>query len=223
MMDKGQEAAENEGITPSMQSALRTSKRKALKPGRKKGSGKKGSGKKGKRDNAKKKAKTTYMKLKSKLDILKAASPPKTKCKKNKNETETHEGEAHEGEAEPAGPAPKVRKNRRGSTEVAAAKVKAHKPRPGKGPLQGRVGSGKHWCYLVVEGQYYGCRSCRYIYNGCHHCRKEGFRGKTAQQKLAEQQASKEAQDTGSAGSTAEPSSIKKAKTSCKRKRKAAE
>lgn len=83
-MDKGQEAAENEGITPSMQSALRTSKRKALKPGRKKGSGKKGSGKKGKRDNAKKKAKTTYMKLKSKLDILKAASPPKTKCKKTR-------------------------------------------------------------------------------------------------------------------------------------------
>ena len=210
-MDKGKEASDYEGITPSMQSSLRTSKRKALKPGRKKGSGKKNKG-----DNAKNKTKRTYKKRKSKLNILKAASPPKAKGKKTQIETETHEGEA-----EPAGPASKVRKNKGGSTEAAAAaKAKARKPRLAKGPRQGRVGSGKHWCYLVVEGQQYGCKSCRYIYNGCHHCRKDKFRGKNAQQKFAEQQASKEAEDTGSAGSAAEPSRIKKRKASCKPKRK---
>ena len=55
---------------------------------------------------------------------------------------------------------------------------------------QGRFGEGKTWVYEVLEDQVYGCRSCRFIFNGCHHCRKPGFRGKSASEVRKEQQAS---------------------------------
>ena len=55
---------------------------------------------------------------------------------------------------------------------------------------QNRFGEGKTWVYEVLENQVYGCRSCRFIFGGCHHCRKPEFRGKSASQVRKEQQAS---------------------------------
>ena len=33
------------------------------------------------------------------------------------------------------------------------------------------------WVFRVIEGQYYGCKNCRFLYYGCRSCQKEGFRG----------------------------------------------
>ena len=57
---------------------------------------------------------------------------------------------------------------------------------------QERVKVGKSWRYEVLEGQTLGCSNCRFIWGGCTACRKASFRGKTACQVFAEQQAQNE-------------------------------
>ena len=40
---------------------------------------------------------------------------------------------------------------------------------------------GRRWVYEVLPDQTLGCAGCRLLFGGCIACRKEGFRGKTAQ------------------------------------------
>ena len=37
--------------------------------------------------------------------------------------------------------------------------------------------TGKRWTFIVIPGQYYGCKNCRFLYYGCKSCQKPGFRG----------------------------------------------
>ena len=41
---------------------------------------------------------------------------------------------------------------------------------------------GTGWVYEILDGQTYGCTSCRFIFFGCKACRKPGHRGRNAAQ-----------------------------------------
>jgi hypothetical protein len=156
-------------ITPAMQAEMRTEKRKNVKRGRKKGSGKKS------------KQGGKLRKKHSKRSILKAASPKKaatpkklTRGKAKSNQTIPDDGETTPDTAHP--PAKRARRKATAKSEHEIEHV-----------FQPRIGTGKKWVYQVLENQKYGCRSCRFIYNGCHHCRNPKFKGKNAEAQRQEQ------------------------------------
>ena len=45
---------------------------------------------------------------------------------------------------------------------------------------QKKVWLGTRWIFQILPDQKLGCPSCRFIYNGCSHCEKPGFRGMSA-------------------------------------------
>lgn len=78
---------------------------------------------------------------------------------------------------------------------------------------QDRVGSGKGWRYQVLPNQKYGCANCRFIFNGCASCKKASFRGKSAAQLRAEEEASQAAPEVkGSSNNKAPKRKAKKSK-----------
>ena len=178
-------------ITPAMQSEKRSSKRKTVKRGRKPKKGGKA---------AKPKAKAGKGRLgrkSSKRDVLKAA---KSKKSKETSKVETLEVD-EEANSTPKGAkkrkskaasshevAPKAKAKAKASTRKGRSKAKGEVTSEGDEPKvhQERVGSGKRWRYQIVEGQYWGCSNCRYIFGGCAACKKPTFRGKRAQELLAE-------------------------------------
>ena len=71
-----------------------------------------------------------------------------------------------------------------GETDTASGARKGRKAAGGDWdhPKQRYVWIGKRWLFEILSQQKYGCSSCRFIFFGCTTCRKEDFRGKTAQQ-----------------------------------------
>ena len=145
---------------------MRTQQGKSLKRGRKpknKGKGKKGTGK---GDTSPQ----TLPRKKSKRSLLKAAnekgkrSPPKKVKKPNGDSV-----------------VPKKKSKTVDTTKTDSG------IEPGK-MAQGRFNVGNGWVYEILPGQYYGCRSCRFIYGGCGHCQKDTFRGVRASAALLKQQ-----------------------------------
>lgn len=139
---------------------LRANQRKNMKRGRKPGKGKKQKGKK-----------STLSRKKSKRQLLKAASKKAVDEEDVKSQQKEQQASARK-----------------------RAKPKAEQPEEGCWPegseiKQWRVGEGKNWRYAVLEGQTYGCSNCRFIYGGCKACQKPGFRGKTAADVRAEDEA----------------------------------
>ena len=51
-----------------------------------------------------------------------------------------------------------------------------------------KEGGKPQWTYFVLPEQYYGCRTCRFIYNGCRLCRKDTYAGKRAADMRQEQE-----------------------------------
>lgn len=143
---------------------MRTGKRKVLKRGRK---SKKGAKAKGKAKNAKNSKVAKGKRAKGMGSNLDDYNPDVgtdvAKPKRKRAATPKSEGASVAK--------PKAKAKSRSKSKEGEARVK-----------QERVGSGKYWRYRVVEGQQFGCRNCRFIINGCKSCKKEGFRGRTAQQ-----------------------------------------
>ena len=189
-------------VTPVMQSSMRTTQAKALKRGRKKGTGKGSRGRKA-------------PKGRSKLKVIKDR---KTKAKTEK------QGQTR-GKAAPS--EPKKTKGTRGAAKKDVSKASQSKGRKSKQSSehqQGRVANGKTWAYEVLPGQKLGCCACRFIFNGCSTCRKAGFKGKTPQTMRSEQLQVKEGEwagedwgDETGASDWAEGISDKKRKSSKKK------
>ena len=156
-------------ITPAMQAEMRTETRKNVKRGRKKGSGKKG------------KQGGKLRKKPSKRSILKAASPKKAAAPKKltRGKAKSNQTIPEDGVTTPDTSHPPAKRSRR--------KAPAKPEHEIEHVFQPRVGTGKRWVYQVLENQKYGCRSCRFIYNGCHHCRNPKFKGKNAEAQRQEQ------------------------------------
>ena len=161
-------------VTPQMQAAFRTSRKKTLKKGRK---SKKGSANKQKGRG--KKACTTKNKSVKKRNILKRARPLQS--------SEESGEEGTDGKKKP-------RKSNVGTRK--ASKVKKHsvketskiRGKPSKDDhdskerhFQNRIVFGNSWMYEVLPNQIHGCSNCRCIFNGCKSCKKPGFRGKNAE------------------------------------------
>lgn len=186
-----------------MQNGMRAEKRKSLKRGKKKGKGK------GRKNAAKAKGGTKARR--SKRSILKAASPrkaDKTQAKttakatakakaKAKARTKTEEAKPEDPEVKAVPTKSRTKrkaaskdktKNEAPTTSAKKAKQSTHADQ--EAVNQDRIGSGRFWTYVVLKDQTLGCRSCRFIYNGCLHCRKPNFKGKRAQDAYVEQQAS---------------------------------
>ena len=181
---------------------MRTQQGKSLKRGRKPGKNKKN------KKNTKKSAAKHTSKAKDRLNIMKAAKEKSPSKRKAKSADEVGEGAVDE---KPSKSAKKVQKvdvpevTKAAPKAVPKSKTKAMK-RPAaagygdssgvskrsvvgvKGHQQERAGTGKGWVYRVLPNQTFGCRSCRFIFNGCHHCQKENFRGFSAAS-MREQQA----------------------------------
>lgn len=157
------------GVTPLLQTTLRTSQRKAMKKGRKP---------KGKKSRAKAKRSrsgstlTSPSKSQKNLKILKS--------KKRKQVLKEEAGTKVSGEqSEVPEVIPKpVRKRRAPKTESEAPV--ATKKKQGCS-VQERVdlGNGK-WRYTVLDDQTYGCANCRFIFGGCKTCWNPKFRGRSA-------------------------------------------
>lgn len=173
-----------------MQNNMRAEKRKSLKRGKKKGKGRKKAAK----------AKEGKKARRNKRSILKGASPKKSQAKPKAKAKAKAKAKPEETEPEAKAAPAKSRTKRKAAAEgkaKPAPKTSAKKPKQtaqngkeGDMVNQERIGSGKYWNYVVLKGQTLGCRSCRYIYNGCGHCRKASFKGKRAQDAYVEQQAS---------------------------------
>ena len=173
-----QQPREVDTITPGMQNDMRKTKRSTMKKGRKT----KVTGKKGKATKSKRTRKSS-----SKLDIVKSKS-----CKKGKkNKAMSEEAADHSTHQEKAlgatspKPASKAKAKARANAKVSKAKVPRASDQSSNQPdiekiHQNRIGTGKNWRYEVLPDQIYGCTNCRFIYGGCKACKKDTFRGKTA-------------------------------------------
>ena len=195
-------------ITPSMQNEMRSTKRSTLKRGRKKGS-------KGKKTGDK-----TLARKRSKRDILKAASPTKKTNEGEGKRTKRSKKTADGADADALAETKRVKREKPAKTEgkakaKAKAKTSARKSKESTPEtqqiddkhvykFQKRVGEGKAWHYQVREDQKYGCRSCRFIFNGCQTCQRPGFKGRSAADVRAEMAAAKEVQDSSTAAASSE-------------------
>ena len=172
-------------VTPNAQHHMRTTQTKGLKRGRKAKKGKKGAGnkraRKAKKSDAKPKSKATK-KTTAKMKILKQ---PKVEAGNDVTDDSN------------TGKAGKVKKNLK-KNDASAAPARKRKPgkkcpastpsacsdgkstKGTKGHNQERIYTGKAWVYKVLPNQTFGCRSCRFIFGGCHHCQKDGFKGLNA-------------------------------------------
>ena len=206
-------------VTPNLQHAMRTQQGKNLKRGRKPRKNSKKSSKKHSKTTAAKHA----SKPKERLNIMKAAneqSPRKRKTKSRgavgKSDADENPPKSKSAKKVPKVTAPEVSKAP--PMKVSKPKAKAMKRPAAAGHSSGgsaglgdgvkghrqqqRVGEGKVWVYRVLPNQTFGCRSCRFIFNGCHHCQKENFRGFSAAA-MREQQEAEKAQEEAE-GSQAE-------------------
>ena len=203
-------------ITPSMQNEMRSQKRSTLKRGRKKGK----KGNKGKKTGTK-----ALAKKHSKRDILKAASPKKkenegdgTQTKRSKRNAKKTDADADKPKVEKAcktdGKTAQPKAKAKAKAKASASKKRASTPQELDDKhvykFQRRVGEGKAWHYEVREDQKYGCRSCRFIYNGCQTCQRPGFKGRSAADVRAEMAAAKEVQDSSTAAASTETVSRKR-------------
>ena len=165
-------------MTPQMQASMRTTQTKALKRGRK-AKGKKVKGKKGKGGNG------VLQRKASKLNILKSTQKGTGKGKQNK-------GKSQELDAPSKADHKKVPKAKSASVTKGKGVPKSKSASPKGNPVstqyQGRVWMGSRWVYQVLADQTLGCANCRFIYNGCAHCRKPSFRGKSAETMRNEQE-----------------------------------
>ena len=58
--------------------------------------------------------------------------------------------------------------------------------------------SDKKWVFKIIDGQYYGCKNCRFLYYGCKSCQKEGFRGiRAAEYALEDEEYNEALKETG--------------------------
>jgi len=167
------EVAAPTGVTPSLQGAMRTQQGKSLKRGRKPKNKGKGKGKTGKTGKGHTSPKNRIQRKKSKRSVLKAA-------KKDGKRSPTKGVQTTHDDSVPP------KKKRRSKTSPSETKTDSGLE-AGK-MAQGRFTVGKGWVYEIIEGQYYGCRSCRFIYGGCGHCQKENFRGVRAEEARKKQQ-----------------------------------
>ena len=162
-------------VTPQMQAAFRTSRKKTLKKGRKSRKGKTNGQKDGK-TKGRKSRKTTKepkgaspIKPSHKREILKSKSRSSkdlkvkggSKCPKTKDV------------ALPAEPKAKARSKKNQKNDDKPAESTRHSQK------RMELGDGR-WMYEVLEGQTFGCTNCRCIYNGCKICKRPGFGGKSA-------------------------------------------
>ena len=182
---------------------MRTEKRKSVKRGRKKGKKSKQGGK--------------LRKKQSKRSILKAASPKKACSPKKltRGKAKSNQTIPEDGDTKPDTAHPPAKRARRKATAKSDEHALEH-------VFQPRFGTGKKWVYQVLENQKYGCRSCRFIYNGCHHCRNPKFKGKNAEAQRQEQAAAITAQQhpaENQEDALAEPSAPTSENT-CNKKRK---
>ena len=163
---------------------MRTNQSKLLKKGRKKAGKGKGSGKKGRKQTNNRVTRSKRKVMKRGLKPRKPAGSKNKKTKRPdlpKSETSTA-ASSSELAAPPSTKAPKPKAHKSKRKAVGTPRVRLD------GVRQGRINTGKGWVYEVLPNQVYGCRNCRYIFNGCRSCQKEGFRGKTAADMRQEQQ-----------------------------------
>lgn len=218
-------------VTPSLQHAMRTKQGKSLKRERKpRKTGKKNKKDSKSKKHSKTSAAKHTSKAKDRLNIMKAAkenSPSKRKAK-TKSTDVVGDGDVGENTSKSAKKvrkvtAPEVTEAPTKAVSKPKSKAKAMKRSAAagnsagssssgsagsgvgvKGHQQERVGKGKGWVYRVLPHQTFGCRSCRFIFNGCHHCQKEKFRGFSAASMREQQEAARETVEEEAEGSHAE-------------------
>lgn len=176
-------------VTPNAQHQMRATQTKGLTRGRKPKKGKKGAGKKRAREtkrergtrDAKPKSKATK-KTTAKMSILKR---PKVEAGNDVTD-DANTGKAGKGKKNrkesdaSAAPAPKRKPGKKCLASTPSASSGSSSTKGPKGHNQERIYTGKAWVYKVLPGQTFGCRSCRFIFGGCHHCQKEAFKGMNA-------------------------------------------
>ena len=158
-------------VTPQQQAALRTSRKKTLKKGRKKTKGKGAKGGKGPKGGKVPKG--------SGGETSKGGSPRKPSHRrqilrsKSSNDPEGKGGsKTKKAQVQPKAKA-RSKKAPQKSKDLEAA-GKTHR-------AQKRLDTGDgRWMYEVLPDQIYGCSNCRCIFGGCKVCKREGFRGKSA-------------------------------------------
>ena len=109
---------------------------------------------------AKSKAKAKPKAKTSKKDVAKAKATPEAKSKTKRRAACAEDDE-----------------------EPKDVKTKATKGEVHGHPRQRRVKAGdgsKKWWFEILSSQYYGCPSCRFIFNGCPTCKVPGYRGRRA-------------------------------------------